>query len=48
MMIAYGYPSMIKDELIGFYPTQNIRSIKPKWYSTDVLDYGRPGEPVID
>jgi hypothetical protein len=41
MIIAYGYPSMIKDDLIGFY-----RPIKPKWYRTDVLDYGRPGEPV--
>ena len=46
MIIAYGYPSMIKDDLIGLYPTQNIRAIKPKWYRTDVLDYGRPGEPV--
>jgi hypothetical protein len=46
MIIAYGYPSMIKDDLIGFYPTQNIRGIKPKWYRTDVLDYGRPGKAV--
>ena len=46
MIIAYGYPSMIKDDLIGLYPTQNIRSIKPEWYRTDVLDYGRLGEPV--
>lgn len=46
MIIAYGYPSMIKDDLIGFYPTKNIRSIKPKWYRTDVLDYGRLGEPA--
>jgi hypothetical protein len=45
MIIAYGYPSMIKDELIGIYPAQNIRPIKAKWYRTDVLDYGRPGEP---
>lgn len=46
MIIAYGYPSMIKDDLIGFYPTQNIHSIKPKWYRTDVLDYGRLGGPM--
>jgi len=46
MIIAYGYPSMIKDDLIGFYPTENIRGIKRKWYRTDVLDYGRPGEAV--
>ena len=48
MIIAYGYPSLIKDDLIGFYPTQNIRAVKPKWYRTDVLDYGRLGEPVND
>lgn len=46
MIIAYGYPNIVKDDLIGFYPTQNMRSIKPKWYRTDVLDYGRPGEPM--
>jgi hypothetical protein len=46
MIIAYGYPSMIKDDLVGFYPTQNIRPIKPEWYRTDVFDYGRPGEPA--
>lgn len=44
MIVAYGYPSMFKGDLIGFYPVQNIRSIKPEWYRTDVLDYGRPGE----
>lgn len=48
MIIAYGYPGLIKDDLIGFYPAQNIRAVKPKWYRTDVLDYGRLGEPVND
>jgi hypothetical protein len=23
-----------------------MRAIKPIWYRTDVLEYGRPGEPV--
>lgn len=45
MIIAYGNPSMIKDQLISFYPTFTIRPVKPQWYRTDILDYGRPGEP---
>ena len=46
MMVAYGYPSAIRDGVIALHPTQNMRSIKPEWYRSDVLDYGRPGEPV--
>jgi hypothetical protein len=46
MIIAYGYPSMIKNDLIGFYPTENIRAFKPDLYRTDMLDYGRAGEPI--
>lgn len=46
MIVAYGYPTAIRGNLVGFYPVQNIRSIKPEWYRTDVLDYGRPGEGV--
>lgn len=45
MLIAYGYPSLIRSNVVGLYPTENIRSIKPQWYRTDILDYGRPGEP---
>ena len=44
MLVAYGYPSMIRDDVVGLYPTQNLRAIKPQWYRTDILDYGRPGE----
>jgi hypothetical protein len=45
MLIAYGYPSVIRDTYIGLSPTQNLRAIKPQWFRTDILDYGRPGEP---
>ncbi len=43
-LIAYGYPSVIINEVVGLDPTQNLRAIKPRWYRTDILDYGRPGE----
>lgn len=46
MLIAYGQPSEIRDKAIGLHPLMNIRSIKPMWFRTDVLDYGRPGGPV--
>lgn len=42
MIVAYGYPALIEGEVVRFYPTVNMRAIKPKWFSTDVLDYGRP------
>jgi hypothetical protein len=45
MLVAYGSPSLIHDSVVGLSPTQNLRVIKPQWYRTDILDYGRPGEP---
>jgi hypothetical protein len=45
MLIAYGYPTVVRSNYIGLNPTQNLRAIKPQWYRTDILDYGRPGEP---
>ena len=45
LLVAYGYPSMIRSNVVGLYPAQNLRAIKPQWYRTDILDYGRPGEP---
>jgi hypothetical protein len=45
MLVAYGYPSLIHGDVVGLHPTQSLRAIKPEWYRTDVLDYGRPGEP---
>jgi hypothetical protein len=45
MLVAYGYPSVIRDTYIGLHPAQNLRAIKPQWFRTDILDYGRPSEP---
>jgi len=45
MLVAYGYPSLVRSNVVGLYPTENLRTIKPQWYRTDILDYGRPGEP---
>jgi hypothetical protein len=45
MLVAYGCPSLIRSNVVGLYPTQNLRAIKRQWYRTDILDYGRPGEP---
>ena len=44
MLVAYGYPH-VHGDLVGLSPTENLRAIKPPWFRTDVLDYGRPGEP---
>jgi hypothetical protein len=45
MIIAYGYPSLIRNNVVGLFPTENLRAIKPQLYRTDIIDYGRPGEP---
>ena len=45
MLIAYGYPSVVRGNYVGLNPAQNLRAIKPQWYRTDILDYGRPGGP---
>jgi len=44
MLVAYGYPR-VHGDTVGLHPTENLRAIKPPWFRTDVLDYGRPGEP---
>jgi hypothetical protein len=46
MLIAYGVPSMVSNNVVGFYPTKYVRLIESKWWRDDVLDYSRPGEPV--
>ena len=45
MLVAYGNPRVHADR-VGLSPTENLRAIKPPWFRTDVLDYGRPGEPA--
>ncbi|MBU0983232.1 MAG: hypothetical protein KKA42_05140 [candidate division Zixibacteria bacterium] len=45
MIIVYGIPTGVRDSLVdlrAFY----IRTIDPAWFATDILDYGRPGEPA--
>jgi hypothetical protein len=41
-LIAYGFPSVINNKMVGLDPTQHLRAIKPLWYCMDVLDFGRP------
>ena len=36
MLVAYGYPSLIRSNIVGLYPTENLRAIKPQWYSTNI------------
>jgi hypothetical protein len=45
MLVAYGYPTVIRTNYVGLNPTMNLRAFKPQWFRTDILDYGRPGEP---
>lgn len=45
MLVAYGHPSFIQPDFVGLSPTMNMRAIKPALFRTDVLEYGRPGEP---
>jgi hypothetical protein len=45
MIIVYGIPSGLNDsviELRSYY----VRVIDSQWFATDIMDYGRPGEPV--
>jgi hypothetical protein len=45
LAIVYGLPIGLEDSVVvlsGFY----IRVIDKQWFSTDIFDYGRPGEPV--
>jgi len=46
MLVAYGYPTVIRTNYIGLNPTMNLRAFKPGWFSTEIFDYGRPGSPV--
>lgn len=35
MIVAYGYPSIIRGDVVGLLPTRNIRAVKPAWYRVD-------------
>ncbi|HEY3196706.1 MAG TPA: hypothetical protein VGJ57_01740 [Nitrospirales bacterium] len=46
LVIVYGKPEKLEDNIIVLscgYPSL----INRKWFRTDILDYGRPGEPVF-
>ncbi len=45
MIIVYGIPTAVKDSVIevrAYY----VRAIDSLWFATDIMDYGRPGEPI--
>lgn len=45
MAIVYGTPEKIEGKII-FIKTTYIRLIDKQWFRTDIIDYGREGEPV--
>lgn len=45
MIIVYGIPSAINDSVIQL-SAYYVRVIDRQWFATDIMDYGRPGEPV--
>jgi hypothetical protein len=46
LLIVYGTPEQIADDGSISLRAAYIRGIDAQWYRTDVMDYGRPGEPV--
>ncbi|MDC4204579.1 MAG: hypothetical protein MPW14_07480 [Candidatus Manganitrophus sp.] len=45
LVIVYGTPERVNDDRSISLKSVYIRGIDKQWYRTDVLDYGRPGEP---
>jgi hypothetical protein len=46
LIIVYGKPKQINDDKSITLTSTYIRGIDKQWYRTDMLDYGRPGQPV--
>jgi len=47
MVVVYGYPKSIREDgAIDFGQAEYVRHIPKDWFRTDVLEYGRPGDPV--
>jgi hypothetical protein len=46
MVIVYGYPRAVANDVIDLGQAEYVRHIPKNWFRTDVIDYGRPGEPV--
>jgi hypothetical protein len=46
LVIVYGVPERINEDGTISLRASYVLGIDKQWYRTDVLDYGRPGEPV--
>ena len=46
LVIVYGTPERINDDRSIYLKSVYIRGIEKQWFRTDVLDYGRPGQPA--
>jgi hypothetical protein len=46
MVIIYGFPTEIVADSIIVIKSTYLRAIDKKWFRTDIMDYGREGEPV--
>ena len=46
LIIVYGIPDLVNEDGSITLKSIYIRIIEKKWYRTDILNYGRPGQPV--
>ena len=46
LIIVYGTPSQVNDDKSILAKCTYMRGIEKQWFRTDMLDYGRPGQPV--
>lgn len=46
MVIVYGYARAVHDGIVDLGQAEYVRHIPRSLYRTDVISYGRPGEPV--
>lgn len=46
LVIVYGMPTKVNDDKSITVRCTYMRGIDKQWYRTDMLDYGRPGQPV--
>jgi hypothetical protein len=46
LLILYGRPDQVADDGSISVRAVYIRAIDPEWFRTDVMEYGRPGQPV--
>ena len=41
MLVVYGFPAEVRDEVVGLYPTEYVRLIDSSLVNDEALDYGR-------